>query len=198
MTSRAKTVTASSKTLATDEERVDKLRRLLQKRIRKLLIEVDPPSRPKGDWFIDAKLGNHSFVIEFRPTLGFGLSSTPSEGLGEGPDEFFDNEEAVVERIAALFRAKARTEPQRVRLLQELRERRRISQIMLANKLGVRQPTLSKLERREDMNLSTLRRYVQALGGELHITARFVDGAVEIGAAPKLHKQTRRASSGSR
>jgi DNA-binding XRE family transcriptional regulator len=198
LTSRAKTVAASSKTLATDEERVDKLRRLLQKRIRKLLIEVDPPSRPKGDWFIDAKLGNHSFVIEFRPTLGFGLSSTPSEGFGEGPDEFFDDENAVVERIAALFRAKARTEPQRVRLLQELRERQRISQIMLANKLGVRQPTLSKLERREDMNLSTLRRYVRALGGELHITARFADGAVEIGAAPKPHKQTRRASSGSR
>lgn len=31
------------------------------------------------------------------------------------------------------------------------------------------------------MNLSTLRRYVEALGGELHVTAKFADGTVELG-----------------
>ena len=41
-------------------------------------------------------------------------------------------------------------------------------------------PTLSKIERREDVNVSTLRRYVHALGGELHVTAIFDDGEVEI------------------
>jgi transcriptional regulator with XRE-family HTH domain len=70
-------------------------------------------------------------------------------------------------------------------VLQELRERHQVSQVAVADKLGIRQPTVSKIERREDVNVSTLRRYVQALGGELHITVRFRDGAVEIGRAPR-------------
>lgn len=175
----------------TDKERVDKLSRLLRKRIAGIEITVDAPSRPKGDWFVDTRVGQRSFVIELRPALGFGLSSTPAAGIGEGPEEFFEDEAAVVERVADLLRRKARTEPQRVRLLQELRERLHMSQVAVAEKLGVRQPTISKIERREDMNLSTLRRYVRALGGELQVTARFPDSTVEIGAKPKPRKHAR-------
>ena len=71
------------------------------------------------------------------------------------------------------------TEHRRVRLLQELRERMHVSQFALAEKLEVRQPTISKIERREDMNLSTHRRYVCARGGELQVTARFPDSTVQ-------------------
>lgn len=92
----------------------------------------------------------------------------------------------MVERVRALLKTKARTMPQRVRLLQDLREKRHFTQVDLAGKLGVRQPTVSKIERREDVNLSTLRRYIRALGGELHVMAEFKDESVEIGAsAPK-------------
>jgi len=42
-----------------------------------------------------------------------------------------------------------------------------VSQFALAEKLEVRQPTISKIERREDMNLSTHRQCVRARGGEL-------------------------------
>jgi len=171
------------------KDRIEEFVRLLHKRLPKTACEVDAPSRPNGDWFIDIRLGDRSFVVQFRPDLGFGLSSTPSEGIGEGPDEFFEDEHEILERLIELLQTKTRTEPQRVRLLQELRERRELSQVVLASKLGVRQPTLSKMERREDVNLSTLRRYVQALGGELHITARFPDGAVEIGPAAKKAKR---------
>ena len=171
------------------KDRVEVFVRLLRKHLPNLTCEVDAPSRPKGDWFLDLKQGDRSFVVEFRPDLGFGLSSTPSEGLGEGPDEFFEDEHDVVERLVELLRTGIRTEPQRVRLLQELRERRELSQVVLASKLGIRQPTLSKMERREDVNLSTLRRYVQALGGELHVTARFPDEAVEIGPPTKSGKR---------
>jgi DNA-binding XRE family transcriptional regulator len=165
----------------TPRQRVDRLNELLRERVPGVAIEVDEPSRAAGDWFIDARLGDQSFVIEFRPKLGFGLSSTPSEGVGLGPDEFLLDEGTVADRLSALLRQKLKTEPQRVRLLQELREHQQVLQVALAERLGIRQPTLSKIERREDMNLSTLRRYVQALGGELHITAHFQDGSVEIG-----------------
>ena len=46
--------------------------------------------------------------------------------------------------------------------------------------LQVRRATISKLERRTDMYLSTLRSYIQAMGGDLEITARFPEGEIRI------------------
>lgn len=174
----------------TPKHRIERLSGLLRRRVPGIALEVDAPSRAGGDWFIDAKLRDQSFTIEFRPKLGFGVSSTPAEGIGEGPDEFLEDEEAVAERVAGLLSSRRRTEPQRVRLLQELRERQHISQVALAEKLGVKQPTISKIERREEVNVGTLRKYVKAIGGELHITARFPDGVVEI--EPSLRRAAAR------
>jgi hypothetical protein len=42
------------------------------------------------------------------------------------------------------------------------------------------QPEVSKLEKRTDCLISTVRRYVEAMGGQLEIVARFPDGAVRI------------------
>jgi predicted transcriptional regulator len=64
--------------------------------------------------------------------------------------------------------------------LHELRKNRAVSQEELAAKLSVGQPAVAKLERRTDMYVSNLRRYVEALGGTLEITARFPDGTVTI------------------
>jgi len=64
--------------------------------------------------------------------------------------------------------------------LQELRKARRLSQAALAKKLNAQQATISKLERRTDMYVSSLRQYIGALGGELEIIARFPEGAVRI------------------
>lgn len=64
--------------------------------------------------------------------------------------------------------------------LQELRQARSLSQEELAEVLGLNQATISKLERRTDMYLSSLRRFVEAMGGELEITASFPEGRVRI------------------
>lgn len=64
--------------------------------------------------------------------------------------------------------------------LQELRQARALSQQELAEVLGLNQATVSKLERRTDMYLSSLRRFVEAMGGELEISANFPDGKVRI------------------
>ncbi len=64
--------------------------------------------------------------------------------------------------------------------LQELRQARALSQQELAEVLGLNQATISKLERRTDMYLSSLRRFVEAMGGELEITASFPEGRVRI------------------
>ena len=64
--------------------------------------------------------------------------------------------------------------------LHELRLARERSQQDLARELNVGQPAVAKLERRADMYVSNLRRYVEALGGSLEITARFPEGSVNI------------------
>jgi predicted XRE-type DNA-binding protein len=65
--------------------------------------------------------------------------------------------------------------------LEELREGLGITQEELANLLDVQQPAISKLVRRPDMKISTLRDLIAAMGGELEIRAAFPDGSVEIG-----------------
>lgn len=57
--------------------------------------------------------------------------------------------------------------------LEELRKARALSQEEVAEALTVNQPAVAKLEKRNDMHVSNLRRYVEALGGTLEITAHF-------------------------
>ena len=64
--------------------------------------------------------------------------------------------------------------------LHELRRARQLSQEQLAEELGASQPEISKIEHRTDMYVSTLRRFVEAMGGKLEIIARFPDGTVRI------------------
>ena len=65
-------------------------------------------------------------------------------------------------------------------LLCELRQAVGPTQKELAERLGVAQPTLSRLEKQTDMQITTLQRLVEALGGELEIVARFPKGKVSI------------------
>ena len=64
--------------------------------------------------------------------------------------------------------------------LHELRRARGLSQKVLAETLQVQQPAIAKMEQRTDMYISTLRSHIEAMGGELEITARFPDGMVKI------------------
>ena len=64
--------------------------------------------------------------------------------------------------------------------LHELRHARHLSQEALAGILGVGQASVSKLERRADMYVSTLRGMIEAMGGKLVIVAHFPDGDVQL------------------
>jgi DNA-binding XRE family transcriptional regulator len=61
--------------------------------------------------------------------------------------------------------------------LRELRKARKITQTQMARKLGVKQEQISRIERRTDLHISTLRRSVEALGGSLSLVAEFPDVA---------------------
>ena len=64
--------------------------------------------------------------------------------------------------------------------LQELRQARHLSQERIADVLLTKQANISRLEQRTDMYISTLRSYIEAMGGQLDIIARFPDGEVHI------------------
>jgi DNA-binding XRE family transcriptional regulator len=64
--------------------------------------------------------------------------------------------------------------------LQELRQARALSQNEMAKELGIKQAAVSKLERRTDMYLSTLRKFIEAMGGHLEIVAHFPEGDVSV------------------
>jgi predicted transcriptional regulator len=68
----------------------------------------------------------------------------------------------------------------------QLRNARAMTQTRLAEVLSVDQGRISKLEKRTDMYLSTLRSYVEAMGGSLEIRAVFPEGAVKIDLLNKL------------
>jgi DNA-binding XRE family transcriptional regulator len=61
--------------------------------------------------------------------------------------------------------------------MRELRKARNITQVELAKELNVKQEQISRIEKRSDLLISTLRRQVEALGGELTILASFPQGA---------------------
>lgn len=65
-------------------------------------------------------------------------------------------------------------------LLAEIRKEVGFTQEDLAEKLGVKQPTLSRLESQDDMQISTLRRLVAALGGQLELIVHMPGGDIRI------------------
>ena len=65
-------------------------------------------------------------------------------------------------------------------LLAEIRKNVGLTQEDLAAQLGIKQPTLSKLESQNDMQVSTLQRLIHALGGELELIAYLPGGDIRI------------------
>jgi DNA-binding Xre family transcriptional regulator len=101
----------------------------------------------------------------------------------------------VTKRLQAL-RKKIQADPQRRERVQKyeraiettlalarLREARAVKQSELAARMAVSQSNVSRIEHEDDLYLSTLRSYVESLGGRLELTAVFPDAVIAIGAA---------------
>ena len=81
------------------------------------------------------------------------------------PDMIRRSDERAREYLAELF-------------LREVRLLHGVSQRELADILGIKQPSVSKLEKQRDMKISTLNALVTALGGKLRVSATFPKGEV--------------------
>lgn len=96
-----------------------------------------------------------------------------------GHHKFEELEKQMGPERLARARAKAQ-EMMAEMLLAEIRKEAGFTQEDLAEKLGVKQPTLSKLESQDDMQISTLRRLVAALGGQLELIVHMPGGDIRI------------------
>jgi transcriptional regulator with XRE-family HTH domain len=89
--------------------------------------------------------------------------------------------EQVLKRLPAERRRRVMARAEEIigeqRTLAELRKAQRLTQQKLAKKLGIKQESVSSIEARSDMLISTLRGYVKAMGGKLSLQVSFADGA---------------------
>jgi transcriptional regulator with XRE-family HTH domain len=137
--------------------------------------EITTPLHPDGIWSLDIMLPEKHLIVEWSAKTCFGISSASDENFAEGPDEIVESLEEAQKRVDQLLTTPEHTSPALPVLLSRLRERRGVTQQELASRLGVRQATISGIERRHDIQLSTLRRVVEALGGRLQVFGVFTD-----------------------
>lgn len=97
-------------------------------------------------------------------------------------------------RLSPEAQARAEAEAQHLGEEMDLAEVRRalkLSQEEIGQTLQIKQGSVAKIEKRTDMYVSTLRRFIEAMGGELEIVARFPDHAVKIKNFADLNEKER-------
>jgi len=163
----------------------DKEMRWLATQIRAALpqakVDIYRPG-PKGKgWIIDAIHNDHLVVVMWTAVSGFGIATpTDDDGYGTPPGEYYEQPEPALERVLHLLRSGKQAKTRREMQLQELRDHRSISQERLAKVMKVSQANISQTERRADVLLSTLQSYVEGLGGELLVLAKFPGETIEL------------------
>ena len=157
---------------------IEKLQQRIQKKLPSVATQIDRPANPEGLWCLDLRKENQLIVIEWRPGRGFDISSGTG-GYGEGPDEVHATPAAVEARLKELLDSGKETTPPHSVLVQRLRELRGFTQEQIADRMGIRQATVSRIER-GDMYLSTLSRLVASMGGKLQIQAVFPDSIIPL------------------
>jgi len=142
-------------------------------------ISLDPSETPTGSSWLDIESDNYTLAIECKPSLGFGLYSSDDDSFGAGPDEVYRNIDSLLKRISMLL-----IEHKINIKLKEIRELLGKTQEEISILSGQKQPSISKLESRTDLQLSTIAKFVSALGGSLEIKAHFEEFDVPIDISP--------------
>jgi len=73
-------------------------------------IQIELPAEGDGVWFLTVKLGDPVLSVQWKAVDGFGLSSLPTEGLGDAPDERYSDFEDTASRVVHLLREGKRTQ----------------------------------------------------------------------------------------
>jgi len=178
----------------TREKNAAYLAEQLRRRVPGADVKLHAPSGKGKVWWIDATFRGRTAAIEWSREDGFGLSTPTKDDYGSAANEVYADADEAVARTVHLLKSGQKARARREMHLQALREHRNISQDTLANLMRLSQATVSKTERRGDVLLSTLQNFVEALGGELRISAKFPTETIDLA----LRRRTERKRSTSR
>lgn len=143
-----------------------------------LTIEVDEPDLDTGFWSMDIRRGGKFLMsAEWRAKDGFNFSTPKPDDLWGPHDEHLADYDQALARIVHLLATGGETVPPLAVRLAELRQARGLSQSEVAERAGLAQANLSRVESQDDMRLGTLQKIVTAMGASLSIVARFPDGS---------------------
>lgn len=148
--------------------------RILKTAFRNALIEVDAAETPSGESFITISIGNFQTEVSYRKEAGLGLFHSPAT-FGQRPDEIFRSAEKAARRIGQLHHSFEQSGVVKPLGLTQIRQLVGATQGEIAAALSIRQPSVQRAEKRENVQLETLANYVHALGGRLEMSVVFPD-----------------------
>jgi len=150
---------------------------------------IDAPADVTGEWWVDVSFEGYSTTFAWREDRGFGIFTSEDDAYGARPDELYREPALAARRLRQLAR-RPRGDHAAMRL-GEVRQLFGQPQTALAERLHKDQGFISRLEHQGDALMSTVRDYVEALGGEMRLVVRFdgVEAPVDLpGRAAPTHK----------
>lgn len=168
----------------------------LHETIPAMIARVDSPDDPNGETFIDLSCGRFGTEISYRPDSGFGIFI--SEGAyGQRPDEVYRSASKAAQRIEQLRVSFETGETPTYLSLAEMRQLMELTQERVAETLAIKQPSVQRIEKRGNVEVTTLERFVRAMGGRLEMSVVFDDmearlelSALRIRDRPRSAKRT--------
>jgi hypothetical protein len=142
-------------------------------------VAFDAPAAETGTWWVDLSIGDAAVAVSWREGFGFGVFSS-EEGYGDKPDERYAEPGMAARRIRQMVMDTNFPGHGRPMWLREVRSLLGVPQNSLADDLHVNQAAISRLENRDDIKLSTLLAYFEALGGHVEMRVRFKEFEAEI------------------
>ncbi|MDP9813914.1 DNA-binding XRE family transcriptional regulator [Rhizobium tibeticum] len=135
-------------------------------------VEVDAPDDPNGETFLDISKNDFFTQISFRPHAGLGVFIS-DDAYGQRPDEVYRNAVKAANRVEQLFKQFEKSGSVGYLTLLEMRKLNNLSQVELAQALSIKQPSVNRIEKRENIKFETLAKHVAAMGGRLEMRVVF-------------------------
>jgi DNA-binding XRE family transcriptional regulator len=143
-------------------------------------VEFDQPISKSGLWSAYV-IADDGYLIEiaWKKNRGFALSADYDSVMGEGFDEIIDEPEAVLPRVLTLLKKRECTNGAAPLTIAQLRKLLGVLQQEQAAKLGMTKGGLAQLEKAgalERMQVGTVNKLIESLGGTLVLTAKLPNG----------------------
>src|SRR5882672_4445621 len=138
---------------------VDTFLRMLRRAAPGVRAQVDTPSDPKGETFIDLSDGEFSTEVSYRPEIGFGIFVS-ERTFGQRPDEIYRSAPKAAQRIAQLRETFTNGGAITYLTLAEIRQLMDLTQEKVAEELAIKQPSVQRIEKRGNVEVMTLARHV--------------------------------------